>query len=54
MAWVKKVLVVLLVGFVLFYLIQRPEAAAAAVRTVFDAIGSAFRAIVVFFNSLAG
>jgi hypothetical protein len=53
-AWVRKVLLVLLVGFVLFYLIQRPESAAGAVRTVFNAIGSAFRAIVVFFNSLAG
>ena len=53
MAWIKKVLVFLLVGFVLFYLIPRPEGAA-AVRTVFDTVGSAFRAIVVFFNSLAG
>lgn len=54
MPWVRKALLVLLVGFVLFYLIQRPEAAAAAVRTAFDAVGEAFRAIVVFFNSLAG
>ena len=54
MPWVRKVLLVLLVGFVLFYLIQRPESAAGAVRTVFGAIGAAFRAIVVFFNSLAG
>ena len=53
MPWVRKVLVVLLVAFVLFYLIQRPESAAAAVRTVFGAIAAAFRAIVVFFNSLA-
>ena len=50
---VRKVLLVLLVGFVLFYLIQRPVSAAGAVRTVFAAVGAAFRSIVVFFNSLA-
>ena len=54
MPWARKVLVVLLVGFLLFYLVSRPESAADAVRTVFGAIGTAFRAIVVFFNSLAG
>ena len=54
MPWVRKILLVLLVGFVLFYLIQRPESAAGAVQTVFGAIGAAFRSIVVFFNSLAG
>ena len=53
MPWTRKVLLVLVVGFVLFYLIQRPESAAGAVRTVFGAIGAVFRAIVVFFNSLA-
>jgi Na+/H+ antiporter NhaD/arsenite permease-like protein len=54
MPWVRKILLALLVGFVLFYLIQRPESAASAVQTVFGAIAAAFRAIVVFFNSLAG
>ncbi len=54
MSWVRKILLVLLVGFVLFYLIQRPESAADAVRTVFGAIGAAFRAIMVFFTSLVG
>ena len=54
MSWVRKVVLVLLVGFVVFYLIQRPESAARAVRTVFGAIGGAFRAVVVFFSSLAG
>jgi hypothetical protein len=53
MPWVRIVLLVLLVGFVLFYLIQRPESAAGAVRTVFGAIGAAFRSIVVFFKPLA-
>ena len=33
MPWARKVLVVLLVGFVLFYLVSRPESAADAVRT---------------------
>jgi hypothetical protein len=54
MPLVRKIPLVLLVGFVLFYLIQRPESAAGAVRTVFGAIGGAFRSIVVFFNSPAG
>jgi small-conductance mechanosensitive channel len=54
MAWVKRILVVLIVGFFLFYLIQQPEAAAGAVRTVFAAVGVAFQSIVRFFTSLAG
>ena len=53
MSWVKRILVILVVGFFLFYLIQQPESAAAAVRTVFDAVGVAFQAIVRFFTSLA-
>lgn len=52
--WVRKILLLLSVGFVLFYLIRRPESAADTVRTVFGAVGAAFRAIVVFFSSLAG
>ena len=43
MPWVRKVL-----------LIQRPESAAGAVRTVCGAIGAAHRAVVVSFTSLAG
>ena len=54
MPLVRKILLVLFVGFVLFYLIRRPESAAGAARTIFGAISAAFRAIVVFFNSLAG
>ncbi len=54
MPLVRKILLVLFVGFVLFYLIRRPESASGAVRTIFGAISAAFRAIVVFFNSLAG
>ncbi|HZA73906.1 MAG TPA: hypothetical protein VE476_13490 [Propionibacteriaceae bacterium] len=54
MPWVRKVLLLLVVGFVLFYLIQRPESAAGAVRTFFGAVGMAFQAVVRFFTSLAG
>jgi hypothetical protein len=53
MTWTKRILFVLVVGFFLFYLITQPESAAAAVRTVFDAVALAFQAIVRFFTSLA-
>ncbi len=53
MTWVKRILAALVVGFLLFYLITQPEAAAGAVRTVFAAVGVAFRSIVTFFTSLA-
>ena len=53
MTWVKRILAVLVIGFFLFYLIQQPESAAAAVRTVFSAVGVAFQSIVRFFTSLA-
>ena len=53
MPWVREILLVLLVGFGVFYLLRRSESAAGAVRSVFRAIAAAFRAIVVFFNSLA-
>ena len=46
--WVKKILLVLLVTFALFYLFTRPEAAAEAVRTFF----AAFEAIGTFFSEL--
>ena len=54
MKWVKRILLVLVVGFCLFYLIQQPEGAASAVRTVFGALARAFRSIITFFTSLAG
>ena len=53
MAWVKRILVILVIGFFLFYLIQQPEAAAGAVRTGVNAVGVAFQSIVRFFTSLA-
>lgn len=48
MAWVKKILLFLAIGFCLFYLVTRPEDAAHAVRGFFDAIGSLFT----FFETL--
>ena len=53
MTWARRVIAALIVGFFLFYLISQPEAAAAAVRTVFDAVAFAFRSIVQFFSALA-
>ena len=53
MTLAKRVIVVLLVGFFVFYLISNPEGAASAVQTVFDALATAFRAIVRFFSTLA-
>jgi nucleoside recognition membrane protein YjiH len=52
--FLKKFLLVLVVGFFLFYLINQPEGAAAAVRTVFNAVAKAFFSIITFFQSLAG
>ena len=52
MKWTKKILFILVVGFCLFYLIQQPEGAAEAVRSVFGALAGAFQAIVTFFTSL--
>lgn len=48
--WIKRILLVLVVAFVLFYLFTRPEAAAEAVRTFLGAFESIGR----FFTSLAG
>lgn len=53
MKWTKKIVFVLVVGFCLFYVIQQPEGAADAVRTVFAALVRAFQAVVTFFTSLA-
>ena len=48
--WIKKILLVLVAAFVLYYLFTRPEAAAEAVRSFFGAFESIGR----FFTSLAG
>lgn len=49
MSWVKKIVVILVVAFALFYLFTRPEEAAAAVRGFVGAFGS----IATFFDELA-
>lgn len=49
MSWIKKILLILVAAFVVFYLFTRPEAAADAVKTFFGA----FEAIGTFFTSLA-
>ena len=54
MKLLKRVLWVLVIGFCLFYLVQQPQAAASAVRTVFGALARAFNSILTFFTSLAG
>jgi hypothetical protein len=51
--FVKRLVFVLVVGFCLFYVVNQPEGAAAAVRTAFVAVGKAFGSIVTFFTSLA-
>lgn len=53
MRWTKKILFILVVGFCLFYLVQQPEGAAQAVRTVFGALVRVFQSVVTFFTSLA-
>ena len=53
MKWVKRIIVFLVVGFALFYLISQPQAAADAVRAVFEALARVFQSIIVFFQSLA-
>ena len=46
--WIKTILLVLVIGFALFYLYTKPEAAAHAVKNffgIFDAIGRFFAAL---------
>lgn len=54
MKFVKRLLLVLVIGFALFYLVTQPEGAAEAVRTVVGAVAMAFQSIVTFFTTLAG
>jgi hypothetical protein len=53
MKWVKRIIIFLVVGFALFYLISQPQAAADAVRAIFQALARVFRSIIIFFQSLA-
>jgi hypothetical protein len=54
MRWLRKIFFALVVVFVIFYLVTRPEDAAVAVRGVFNALAKAVSAIFTFFTSLAG
>jgi hypothetical protein len=51
--FIKKVLLAVVVIFAVFYVVTRPEDAAAAVRNAFRALGTVFNAIRTFFASLA-
>ncbi|MBA8795521.1 hypothetical protein FHX74_003157 [Friedmanniella endophytica] len=53
MKWVKRIVLVLVVTFALFYLITQPENAANAVRGAGEAIAGAFNSIMKFFSALA-
>ncbi len=53
MKWVKRIALVLVVLFALFYLITRPEDAASAVETAVGAVWSGVEAVGRFFTSLA-
>lgn len=48
----KKILALLLVGFVIYYLLNTPASAADAVSDAFDGILYLFERIGVFFNEL--
>lgn len=49
---VKKVLILFVVGFALYYLFTTPESAAEAVKGAFDAVLSAFGQVGVFIQEL--
>lgn len=48
----KKVLVLLVAGFAVYYLLTAPEGAAVAIRNAFNAVIDAFGQIMVFSNKL--
>lgn len=54
MKWIKRILGLLVIGFVLFYLVNQPQGAAEAVRGAAAAVGSAINSLITFFNALAG
>ncbi|WP_417562783.1 hypothetical protein [Microbacterium sp.] len=51
---VKRLVIILVVAFAVFYLLLRPQDAANAVQTVIGAIWGAGEAVVNFFTALAG
>lgn len=48
----KKIITLLIVGFIIYYLLNTPSSAADAVSDAFDGIMDAFEQIGVFFNEL--
>jgi hypothetical protein len=48
----KKVIALLVVGFIVYYLLNTPASAADAVSDAFGAIMDAFRQFGIFFNEL--
>lgn len=52
MTWIKRIVVLLVVIFALFYLFTRPTDAADAVKSAFRAVGTGFNAVITFFTSL--
>ena len=49
----KKIITLLVVGFIIYYLLNTPSSAADAVSDAFDGIIDAFEQLGVFFNELA-
>lgn len=49
---VKKILTVLIAGFVVYYLLTAPAGAAESVRTAFGAVVDGFGQVMVFVNNL--
>ena len=54
MKWVKRILVVLVIGFVLFYLVKQPEGAADVVRSAAEGVAHVITSIITFFDALSG
>jgi len=48
----KKVFVLLIAGFAVYYLLTTPEGAAEAIRNAFNAVLDAFGQVMVFVNEL--
>jgi hypothetical protein len=52
--WTKRILFLVVLGFVLFYLVNQPAQAADSVRGIVAALGTALQSLVTFFTALAG
>lgn len=54
MKWTKRIILVLVFGFVLFYLYNNPTGAADALKGAAAAVGTAINSLITFFNALSG